>query len=35
MLLDTWAKDVNTYLIPSDCLFGAIKLTRNPDPNKD
>ena len=35
MLLDTWAKDVNTYLIPSDCLFGAVKLTRNADPNKD
>ena len=35
MLLDTWAKDLKTYLIPGDCLFGAIKLTRNADPNKD
>ena len=30
----TWAKDLNIYLIPGDCLFRAVKLTRNADPNK-
>ena len=32
--LDTWSQDLNTYFTMKDCLFGAVKLNKNVDPNK-
>ena len=32
--LDTWLKDLNTYFTLGNCLFGAIKLMKNDDPDK-
>ena len=32
--LDTWSRDLSTKFIQGDCLFGAVKLTKNPDPDK-
>ena len=32
--LDRWSQDVNAKSSPKDCLFGAVKLTKNVDPNK-
>ena len=27
--VDTWSKDLNTYFTLGDCLFGAVKSTKN------
>ena len=32
--LDTWLKDLNTDFTLGNCLFGAIKLMENDDPDK-
>ena len=32
--LDRWSRDLNTDFTPKDCLFGAVKLTKNADPDK-
>ena len=32
--LDTWPRDLNTDFILGNCLFGAVKLTKNNDPDK-
>ena len=32
--LDTWSKDLNTDFTLGNCLFGAVKLTKNADPDK-
>ena len=32
--LDTWSKDLNTDFRLGNCLFGAVKLTKNTDPDK-
>ena len=32
--LDTWSKNVITDLTLDDCLFGAVKLTKNSDTDK-
>ena len=32
--LDTWSRDVNMDFKKGDCLFGAVKLTKNADHNK-
>ena len=32
--LDRWSQDTNTDLIPKDCFFGVVKLTKNADPDK-
>ena len=31
---DTWSRDTNTKFTLGDCLFGAVKLTDNANPNK-
>ena len=32
---DTWSKDLNVdFTLKSCCLFGAVKLTKNADPDK-
>ena len=31
--LDTWSRDLNTDFTLKDCLFGAVKLSKNPDPD--
>ena len=31
---DTWSPDLNTEFTLKDCLFGAVKLTKNADTNK-
>ena len=31
---DTWSRDLNTDFTLSNCLFGAVKLTKNFDPDK-
>ena len=31
--LDTWSKDLNTYFTLGNCLFWAVKLTKNADPD--
>ena len=31
---DTWSRDLNTDFTLSDCLLGAVKLTKNTDLNK-
>ena len=32
--LDTWSQDFNSDFILKDCLFGAVKLDKNTDPDK-
>ena len=32
--LDTWSGDLNTDFTLGDCMFGAVKLTKNADPDK-
>ena len=32
--LDTWSRDLNTDFTLKDCLFGAVKLTKNADVDK-
>ena len=32
--LDTFTRDLNTKITLGDCLFGAMKLTKNADPDK-
>ena len=32
--LGRWSWDLNTYFTLKDCLFGAVKLTKNADPDK-
>ena len=32
--LDTWSRDLNTGFTLKDCLFGAVKLTKNADTDK-
>ena len=32
--LITWSRDLSTYFTLGNCLFGAVKLTKNADPNK-
>ena len=32
--LERWSQDTNTDLIPKDCFFGVVKLTKNADPDK-
>ena len=32
--LDTWSRDLNANFTLRDCLFGAVKLTKNADPDK-
>ena len=32
--LDTWPRDLNTDFILDNCLFGAVKVTKNNDPDK-
>ena len=33
--LQTWSRDLNTILTLDKCLFGAARLTKNADPNKN
>ena len=33
-VLDTWSRDLNTDFTLKDCLYGAVKLTKNADPDK-
>ena len=32
--LDKWSKDLDTYFTQGHCLFEAVKLTKNADPDK-
>ena len=32
--LDAWSRDLNSDFTLNDCLFGGVKLTKNPDPDK-
>ena len=32
--LKIWSRDLHTHVIVKGCLFGAVKLTKNDDPNK-
>ena len=32
--LNQWSRDLNTDLTLGNCLFGSLKLTKNPDPDK-
>ena len=32
--LDAWSQDLNTAFTLKDCLFGAVKLTKNNNPDK-
>ena len=32
--LDRWSRDLNTDFTLKDCLFGAVKITKNADPDK-
>ena len=32
--LDRWSRDLNTDFTLKECLFGAVKLTKNDDPDK-
>ena len=32
--LDTWSRNLNSDFTLDDCLFGAVKLTKNADPGK-
>ena len=32
--LDTWSRDLNTYFTLANCLYGAVKLIKNLDPDK-
>ena len=32
--LDIWLRDLNSEFTLKDCLFGGVKLTKNPDPDK-
>ena len=32
---DTWSKDLNTDFTLGNCLFEAMKLTKNADPDKN
>ena len=32
--LDTWSRNSNTDFTLDNCLFGAVKLTKNADPDK-
>ena len=33
-ILNQWARDLNTDIILSSCLFGSLKLTKNADPDR-
>ena len=33
--IDTWSRDLNTKVTLGDCLFGAVKLTKNDNPDKN
>ena len=33
-LLNEWSKDLNTDFTLGNCLFGVVKLTKKPDPDK-
>ena len=33
--LDNWSQDLNVHFTRKDCLFGAVKLTKNTDPDKN
>ena len=33
-LLNEWSKDLNTDFTLGNCLFGAVKITKNTDPDK-
>ena len=33
--LDTWSRDLNAKFTLKDCLFGAVKLTKNADTDKN
>ena len=33
-ILDPWSRDLNTDFTLGNCLFGAVKLSQNSDPNK-
>ena len=32
--LDTWSQDLNVHFTRKDCLLGAVKLTKNANPDK-
>ena len=32
--LDTWSRDLNIHFTLDNCLFGAVNLTKNADPDK-
>ena len=32
--LNAWSRDLNTYFTIDNCLFGAVKLSKNTDPDK-
>ena len=32
--LNAWPQDLNAYFTLGGCLFGGVKLTKNPDPDK-
>ena len=32
--LDTWPRDLNIKFTIGECLFGAVKLTKNTNPDK-
>ena len=32
--LDTWSRELNTEFSLGDCIFGAVKLTKNCSPDK-
>ena len=32
--LDTWSRNLNMDFTLGDCFFGAVKLAKNPDPDK-
>ena len=32
--IDTWPRDLNTVSTLGNCLFGAVELTKNTDPDK-
>ena len=32
--LDTWSQDLSVHFTRKYCLFGAVKLTKNADPDK-
>ena len=34
LIMLKWSRDLHTHVIVKGCLFGAVKLTKNDDPNK-